>query len=175
MRQKEDLRIRKTKTTLYKSYLDLISKKEYDQIKISDICKRSNINRSTFYDHFKDKEELASSLLTDTKIEISNELNNIIANKKTLKEIFPILIDKIREIIDNNMVIKTLLISNPNLIRQSIASILYEIIKKELDTEKDNYVEPSTYAMFYSEGLTALLLKKEIKIEEIKKITQNKK
>ena len=64
---KEDLRIRKTKATLYKSYLDLIATKEQNQIKISDLCKKAHINRSTFYDHFKDKEELVNSLLRDTK------------------------------------------------------------------------------------------------------------
>ena len=48
MREKEDLRIRKTKATLYKSYIELISSKNKEQIKISDICKKANINRSTF-------------------------------------------------------------------------------------------------------------------------------
>ena len=85
MKNKEDLRIRKTKATLYKTYLDLITQKDYDQIKISDICKKANINRSTFYDHFKDKEELASSLLMDTKKELLNEINTI-SNNNSLQD-----------------------------------------------------------------------------------------
>ena len=150
MRQKEDLRIRKTKATLYKSYLDLITKKDYDQIKISDLCKKANINRSTFYDHFKDKEELASSLLIDTKKEISNELIKIDNNQKTLIEYLIILVEKTKELITNNDVIKTLLLSNPILIRQTLSSILKEIIIKELKKEKAS-IPIESYAIFYSE------------------------
>ena len=174
MKNKEDLRIRKTKATLYKTYLDLITKKDYDQIKISDICKKANINRSTFYDHFKDKEELASSLLMDTKKELLNEINTI-SNNNSLQDYLYSITIKIKEILETNNVIKTLILSNLNLIKNTISSILYEKIKKELEKEKSNYIDPDTYATFYSEGLSSLLLKENIKLEEIKKLLQNKK
>ena len=174
MKNKEDLRIRKTKATLYKTYLDLITQKDYDKIKISDICKKANINRSTFYDHFKDKEELASSLLMDTKKELLNEINTI-SNNNSLQDYLYSITIKIKEILETNNVIKTLILSNLNLIKNTISSILYEKIKKELEKEKNNYIDPDTYATFYSEGLSSLLLKENIKLEEIKKLLQNKK
>ena len=127
MKNKEDLRIRKTKATLYKTYLDLITKKDYDQIKISDICKKANINRSTFYDHFKDKEELASSLLMNTKKELLNEINTI-SNNNSLQDYLYSITIKIKEILETNNVIKTLILSNLNLIKNTISSILYELI-----------------------------------------------
>lgn len=174
MKNKEDLRIRKTKAILYKTYLDLISNKDYNQIKISDICKKANINRSTFYDHFKDKEELASSLLIDTKKELENEINSI-TNHNSLQNYLYNIIIKIQELLENNMIIKALKISNLDLIKNTISSIIYEKIKKELVKEKNNYIDPDTYATFYSEGLSSLLLKENIKLEEIKKLLQNKK
>ena len=63
MTKKEDLRIRKTKASLYKSLLQLMEEKTFEDIKITDICKLSLINRSTFYDHFNDKYELLMGLM----------------------------------------------------------------------------------------------------------------
>ena len=53
--KKEDLRIRKTKASLYKSLLQLMEDTPFEEIKVSRICQLSMINRSTFYDHFNDK------------------------------------------------------------------------------------------------------------------------
>ncbi len=159
MKTKEDLRIRKTKATLYKAYLNLIEKESYDQIKISDICKKANINRSTFYDHFKDKDELAKSLLEDTKNEMSNELKLIPHNDQYINNI----LDKARELITNNYIIKALLKSNPILIKQTINTILKDILKKELQKEENTPLPIEQYSLFLSEGLTALLLSKDYK------------
>jgi len=174
MKTKEDLRIRKTKATLYKTYLDLIAKKEYNQIKISDICKSANINRSTFYDHFKDKEELVTSLLIDTKKEIVNKINTINNNYSIQEYLYNITV-KIKESVENNTTIKMLIMSNLNLIHNTISSIIYETIKKELEKKKNNHIDSDIYATFYSEGLSSLLLKENIELEEIKKILQCKK
>ena len=38
MSKKEDLRIRKTKTTLYNSFIELLKTNSFDKIKITDIC-----------------------------------------------------------------------------------------------------------------------------------------
>ena len=159
MKTKEDLRIRKTKATLYKAYLNLIEKESYDQIKISDICKKANINRSTFYDHFKDKDELAKSLLEDTKNEMLNELKLIPPNDQYINNI----LDKARELITNNYIIKALLKSNPILIKQTINTILKDILKKELQKEENTPLPIEQYSLFLSEGLTALLLSKDYK------------
>ena len=68
MKKKEDLRILKTKASLYRGLMNLMKNKPFEDIKISDICKVSLINRSTFYDHYNDKYELIQSLMNDMKI-----------------------------------------------------------------------------------------------------------
>lgn len=79
--KKEDLRITKTKKSLYRGLLKLMEKKTLDSIKVSDICTISKINRSTFYDHYNDKyelfKELINSLQTDLKkhIKVDKETN----------------------------------------------------------------------------------------------------
>lgn len=176
MREKEDLRIRKTKATLYKAYIELISSKNKEQIKISDICKKANINRSTFYDHFKDKESLATSLLQSIEEDIKDEFNKITKTEE-LNDYLLKIIKRAKKIIQENAIIKKLLKSNPTLIHQMFSNIIKEIIIKELKNEYTN-IPIESYALFYSEGLTSILLNQDnnvIELEGFKSILPNKK
>jgi AcrR family transcriptional regulator len=56
-----DRRIQRTRQLLLNSLLDLILEKGYEMITVQEIIDRVNIGRSTFYFHFRDKEELLFS------------------------------------------------------------------------------------------------------------------
>ena len=60
---KTDLRIIKTNNTLYDALINLLKEKTFEEIKVSDICQKALVNRSTFYAHFIDKYELFMSLI----------------------------------------------------------------------------------------------------------------
>lgn len=60
-----DRRIEKTKLSIYKGMASLLSQKSYADLSIEDILKASNISRSTFYAHFKSKQEVLSSIAHD--------------------------------------------------------------------------------------------------------------
>ena len=53
-----DKRQEKSIQTIYESFTSLINKKKYDDITIQDILNEGHISRSTFYAHFKTKDEL---------------------------------------------------------------------------------------------------------------------
>lgn len=53
-----DKRIQKTLNALRDAFFDLVLTYSYDEIKISDIIKKADIGRSTFYQHFKSKDEI---------------------------------------------------------------------------------------------------------------------
>lgn len=55
---KRDRRIERTHQLLSKALMDLIIERGYDSITIQDITDRANVSRTTFYLHFKDKDEL---------------------------------------------------------------------------------------------------------------------
>jgi AcrR family transcriptional regulator len=59
--KKEDRRTNRTKQTLHAALIELILEKHYDLITVQDIIDRANIGRSTFYVHFRDKEDLLVS------------------------------------------------------------------------------------------------------------------
>ena len=60
-----DRRIQKTRALLHRALGDLIRKKSYDQITVGDILLRANVGRSTFYAHFRDKDELLLSAMNE--------------------------------------------------------------------------------------------------------------
>jgi|GEM_PF-1536381 len=55
----------------------LLTKKDFDHIFVKDICKESGINRSTFYDHYQD----INDLLIKTEVAMVNSLCDIFSYK----------------------------------------------------------------------------------------------
>jgi AcrR family transcriptional regulator len=62
--QPVDPRTRRSRTALEAALLELIAERELGQISISDVTKRAGVNRSTFYEHYTDLEDLAASACT---------------------------------------------------------------------------------------------------------------
>ncbi|WP_042348709.1 TetR/AcrR family transcriptional regulator [Bacillus massiliigorillae] len=62
---KVDRRIRRSKKLLKQSLISLLNEKKFSDITITDLVNRSDLNRSTFYAHFRDKEELLSCMIDE--------------------------------------------------------------------------------------------------------------
>lgn len=58
MNDKKDRRSQRTRHLLSAALVELISEKDYDSITVSDIIDRANVGRSTFYAHYRDKDDL---------------------------------------------------------------------------------------------------------------------
>lgn len=58
---KTDRRTQRTRELLQKALIELIREREYDDITIQDIVDRADIGRTTFYLHYKSKDELFMS------------------------------------------------------------------------------------------------------------------
>ena len=58
MDSKQDRRTRRTRHSLSAAFVELLKEKGYSAITVSDIIERANIGRSTFYSHFRDKDDL---------------------------------------------------------------------------------------------------------------------
>lgn len=53
-----DRRVGRTRQSVRNALIELILEKHYDSISVQDIIDRANVGRSTFYLHFRDKEDL---------------------------------------------------------------------------------------------------------------------
>ena len=61
----KDRRVQKTRGLLHGALASLIHEKSYDAIVVKEILGRANVGRSTFYTHFRDKDELLDSGIRD--------------------------------------------------------------------------------------------------------------
>jgi AcrR family transcriptional regulator len=55
---KSDRRFARTQDDLLTAFRDLVLSRGYDDVTVSDIVERANVGRSTFYEHFENKDDL---------------------------------------------------------------------------------------------------------------------
>ena len=129
MRNREDLRVVKTKKGLYDALLQLMREKPFEEIRVLDICQLSMTNRSTFYDHFNDKYEFLDSLIhnLERKLVIKLEENKQIhSSKEYYMEMIQLFFDHISEHISTYTLI---LLKNHNSV---LMDMIYEACLKDV-------------------------------------------
>ena len=75
-----DRRQRKTRESIFKAFIDLLSKKDYNKITVSEIIDSADIGRSTFYSNFETKDYLLKELCEDLFCHIFDSENKNHAN-----------------------------------------------------------------------------------------------
>ena len=157
LKEKTDLRIVKTKKILFNSLLNLMKIKNFEKIKISDICEESLVNRSTFYAHYDDKYELLIDLFEERKLSLLKDFEdneNKAFSKEYLMELLSILIDHIEE---NKEIYSAILANNRNGI---LIDFLIDAIEKDVSErlKGNSEIESSDLPLdiivkFYAGGL----------------------
>ncbi len=67
LKEKEDLRVIRTRKLLCNTLLDLMQEDSIEKISVIDLCNAAMINRATFYAHFEDKYHLLNYALEELK------------------------------------------------------------------------------------------------------------
>lgn len=158
MEKKKDLRVVKTKNLLYQALIDLMKDKTFEEIKVSDICSKAMINRSTFYTHYEDKYELLVDFISNLKEEFVNELNKNSNNLNT-REYYIKLIELFLDHIESKRnVYSSIMINNRNSIMMDILlSVVNEDILNKIKTDSISKKIPSDIiAKFYLGGVINL-------------------
>src|SRR5688572_7428669 len=73
---KSDRRAARTRALLENSLLVLIRRKAYDAITIQEICAGADVGRSTFYAHYRSKDDLKRHGLEHLRSELANAQSN---------------------------------------------------------------------------------------------------
>ena len=147
---KKDLRVIKTKNNLYNTLIELMKEKQFEEIKVSDICSHALVNRSTFYAHYNDKYDLLEEYIKQLKENFTKELetNKHIENtKEYYMEMIKIFLNHVE---DKKEIYKKLMINNRNSITMDILyDVLNQDITNRLNAEKNEKIPNDIIAKFY--------------------------
>ena len=139
MKNKVDLRIIKTNKVLFEALTTLMEQKDFEKIKISDICDQALINRSTFYAHYEDKYDLLLALINDLKNNLENELKKNIEEGITKQYFMELLKILINNVDNKRKTYKSILKNDKNGI---VIDFLIDVSNKDLaDRLEDNNIE----------------------------------
>ena len=141
--------------------MELMKDQTFEEIKVSDICNKSMINRSTFYDHFNDKYELLQSLMEDLK----EELEEKIKVEKEIHSIREYYIETINllltHITENISIYSSVIKNNSNSIAHDM--MINTILNSVTKYINENYINESNIpteriVLFYASGLLSICL-----------------
>ena len=152
-----DRRIIRTKQVIRDALVTLIEEKGFDALTVKDITQRANINRGTFYLHYRDKFDLLEQTVTGLAEECKNILlqaNALNLNDyKNIDEPVPIIVTLFEYFDQNSSLMRALLgIKGDLSFQNQFKKVLWSnIFEKELSVhiKKDNLLVPSEYLIAY--------------------------
>ena len=156
MNKKDDLRVIKTRKLIYQTLLDLMKEKTFEEIKVSDICSKAMINRSTFYAHYEDKYELLIDFLSNLKEEFARELNESCKENLSIREYYNILISLFLDHIDSKRdVYNSIMVNNRSSIMMDIllSVVNDDILKRFKENDINLKVPTEVISKFYLGGV----------------------
>ena len=102
-----DRRITRSRRALRRALIELIEERGLDGFTVNDLCARADLNRGTFYNHFRDKDDLLQSFEDEIMADLRTFQERIskmtlldLAKLKLAREPLPLLVevfDKLRE------------------------------------------------------------------------------
>lgn len=100
----ENRKTRYTKMVLQESLFELMEKKPISKITIKELCENADINRTTFYAHYKDQYDLLSKIESEVLSWVKQSLTSLIDKKdkqermNALEKIFQYISDNSRHL-----------------------------------------------------------------------------
>ncbi len=139
---KENIRVSKTKKVLKESVVELLKQGEASLINVCSICERAGINRTTFYNHYKDKDALLGEMVLDT-VDASCDFLKAFLEKKNRGLAMSKMLQYYR---DNDAFFLTLM--KTDYADSFVKLMINTIWEKNCQWSKDKGVESSTYEYY---------------------------
>lgn len=133
MDKKIDKRVQKTKHAIYIAFVELLNEKDVNQITITDIAKKANINRKTFYNYYTDTYEVMEEI---QNLVVGAFIKNIGTVEFTnMADFLPEIFVKFTETVNHDLEFYNLLFNtnNRSYFIVKIVDILREHVQKRLE------------------------------------------
>ncbi|WP_195986359.1 TetR/AcrR family transcriptional regulator [Clostridium sp. D53t1_180928_C8] len=147
---KGNRRIIYTKKVIRDSLIDLLQDKDIHQITVTDICKKADINRGTFYTHYKD----AFDLLESIEDELFNQIIEFIGETPA-EEYINSLLPRVLELISENKALCKILFcrQKDNRILERILSVASMADFEKICMNSNEFIKSNmNYFIRYSVG-----------------------
>ncbi len=148
MNKANNRRRQMSKKKIERVFLQLLQDHDLTEIKVSEICKLAEINRSTFYSNYEDIYDLADRVKDHVLEEFASSLSIERGNFRSLDNYIRML----QHVADNQIFYRTYFRLRYNLVDDLILHYDYSIASQVYDDELLEY-----HAVFFKAGLTALL------------------
>ena len=142
----EDRRVRKSKQALRKAFRELITEKPLKYITIKELVERADLNRSTFYHHYKDIPDMFAQLEQELYDELSQVKCRNVLERDSIPELqkktYQYIYDLCRKIKENAELFECILNKNGDLnfvnrCEELLASNIMPTVEKALDDSLD--------------------------------------
>lgn len=120
---------------LEEAFTSLLATKPYEKITVSDITRKADLNRGTFYAHFKSVDDLMRQTMDDITEKISTSFAPMLGDD-FFDDPMPLL-NKMGEFINENLSLTKKLVDSDRL--EPLLSALFERIKKVLRERARSY------------------------------------
>ena len=132
-----DRRVQRTRLLLHKALISLILEKKYESITVQEILDRADVGRSTFYTHFRDKDELLVGGLENVKHLLqSSQAAAVAGSGKSYEKIIGFSLAMFEHGYEYRAVNRALLGSNAEaVVRRQIHSALTTVVNQEVRTQ----------------------------------------
>ena len=142
MPRNEDRRVKRTKKAMTEAFAKLLLEKPLNNISVREIAEIADINRGTFYLHYRDVYDMAEHLQN----EIFDKFNEIVDNhepKNSSDYLFPLLAELFNLLSENAALAKVLISKNGDAVfvdklKQVIREKCFVNIREELNIKNDD-------------------------------------
>jgi Transcriptional regulator len=130
----KDRRIEKTEQAIQTAFAKLLREKDLEKITVKSLCEMANINKSTFYLHYKDIYDCADRLRDD----IINELSKVITpyNLVGIINNFASILENMMDVFEKNKDLYMPFLKSPSL-SSSLCKMKHSLIDKALEKVND--------------------------------------
>lgn len=137
MREKEDLRVKRTKKMIRESFINLLYEKCYEKITIREIVENAMINRNTFYLHYQDKADLLEQIYKIYIEELTNSVNKLRLEEDLYHPDYSLETDAVFDHLEKNIYIYRAFLKGkcPNF-DKSLKEFVFEAISREIKRQR---------------------------------------
>ncbi|HEY0591400.1 MAG TPA: TetR/AcrR family transcriptional regulator [Thermoanaerobaculia bacterium] len=137
---KTDRRVQRTRRAIHESLLGLMLEMQYDEITVQHILDRANVGRSTFYTHYRDKDEILIASVDELHTMLAGAHDAAKSNRQKAEDVIAFSRAMFEHAAEYRKVYRALVAARvwPR-VRQGIQDVLADLIRgdvKKLRTEK---------------------------------------